>query len=92
MQLGENYDCFSEVLIFICLWYPNVCVLYTPYDVFKASCSKSEKLLGQAEFLTGETDTECACGLRMKFLGPASSLLALVKTGIPAFFIETYFF
>lgn len=36
-------------------WYPNVCVLYTPYDVFKASCSKSEKLLCQAEFLMGET-------------------------------------
>lgn len=45
-------------LIFICLMNAdtlNVCKSYIPHDVFKASCSKSEKLLGQAEFLTGET-------------------------------------
>ena len=57
MQLGENYDCFSEVLILICLVNADtlmcVCVLY-PVNIFKASCSNSEKLLCQAEFLMGE--------------------------------------
>lgn len=57
LLLGENYDCFGG-LIFICLVNADTltCVCVLPYlmSIFKASCSNSEKLLYQAEFLMEE--------------------------------------
>ena len=75
-------------------WYPNVCVCVTiPHEYFQGQLFQQWKASLSSRISNGRKlfATIYTCGLHVEFLGPASSLLALVKTGIPTLFIETSF-